>query len=175
MDNDKASIKLYKMMKEKSVPPLNELAFLVSMVHKQISVNDDKDTLLHVCMHYSNLIFAELLVEKRGFDCNAKNKFGWTPLHIACMYNDTDLILFLLELENIKVNDQTNELYTPIQLLMRKGADINIARIYTHKGFWKGIKNKNGEDEYDFAKKYHRMDFDPCFKEIIKSKAVDDM
>jgi len=36
------------------------------------------------------------MIEKAGMDVNARDKSGWTPLHVACSKGSLEIIEFLL-------------------------------------------------------------------------------
>ena len=128
----------------------------------------DGDYCIHICAYNNNLWAMDKLV-LRGFDYNRKNKHGWTALHIACMRNFKLSIDYLLSLPNIDVNTQTNNLSTPMHLLIERGNIINIARLYHHKEFKKGIKNSKGETELEMMLRFGVFDELKDYKEEDKN------
>lgn len=57
-----------------------------------------KDTVLHMCCAHNRLEILQFLVEGPAADMvDAENTFGNTPLHVACMGSNPDMVRFLLQ------------------------------------------------------------------------------
>lgn len=52
-------------------------------------------TALHLCAQHGFLATAQLLLDF-GLEINAQNKAGFTPLHVACKYQQADAVVLLL-------------------------------------------------------------------------------
>ncbi|XP_053732780.1 unconventional myosin-XVI isoform X1 [Synchiropus splendidus] len=52
-------------------------------------------SLLHLCARHDNVFAAEVLIE-RGFNVNLQDEDQWTALHVACVCDHADMVLFLL-------------------------------------------------------------------------------
>jgi ankyrin repeat protein len=96
----------------------------------------DKVTPLHLAVDNGDYRLVERLLE-RNYDniINARDNFGWTPMHIAALHNDTDIVQLLIE-KGAKVNLKDSEQNTPLTY-----AVLNKAFDVTH------ILRKNGGKE----------------------------
>jgi len=74
------------------------------------SENDERGrTWLHrLCEKVSSSRMVSLLVRERGFDANARDAHGWTPLHVAVFANRYDTTLALLQ-QGADVNAETTK------------------------------------------------------------------
>lgn len=88
----------------------------------------------HIFRYYTSIISNVLIT--RNIDINAKNNQGYTPLHIATVHKDEEMVRFLIwNKANINVTNKLGwpPLHLAIQsgdqemtkLLIQKGADIN--------------------------------------------------
>ena len=57
----------------------------------------------------------------RGAPVNWRNIYGLTALHIACINNQVDVVKILTSQDNIDVNIQDNNKYTPLHLACFNG------------------------------------------------------
>lgn len=67
-------------------------------------VDTNKDTLLHIIVdnNYCDLL-CEILNDK-NYDINKKNLYNWTPLHMACQNNNSNIVRILLLDNRINTN-----------------------------------------------------------------------
>ncbi|MCB9492879.1 MAG: ankyrin repeat domain-containing protein [Epsilonproteobacteria bacterium] len=81
-----------------------------------------QETLLHVaCKHEGNIGRVRELVEAEKADVNARNKFGDTPLHYACLHGDVQVVEYLLE-QGAEMNARNCFNETPLDYAI--GADM---------------------------------------------------
>ena len=87
---------------------------------------DSKDrTALWWASHRYHDKLVELLLGHQDVDVNQTNKYGQTPLHVACESKsiwDEEVVELLLSHESIQVNRTNNDGQTPMQIAERKGS-----------------------------------------------------
>lgn len=132
------------------------------LLKTQRSVNSDDDDVLHMATYANELRVIKILIGENNYNYNRKNKFGWTPLHIACMRKHTDIIDYLLSLKNIDVNVLTNDGKSPVQLSTIKDDSLSISHIMMHKKFVRS------PDDVKCAMKHNKVEFDPCYQRFVK-------
>jgi len=96
-----------------------------------------RDTALHKGCLWGYLEVVKILIENGGAKVNAKNKYGWTPLHIAYQNNRVAVAEYLMEHGGANVNAKNNAGMTPLheaswgghldrtKFLVEHGADVN--------------------------------------------------
>ena len=84
------------------------LKFLLNPVYNyRITVNDDKDSILHSACHAGILETVKLIVNNRLVDINHKDYLGRTPLTMAVLFSNYKIVEFLLS-KGADSNIQTN-------------------------------------------------------------------
>ena len=99
------------------------------------------------------------LIEK-GADIEARNKGGWTPLHIACSYGKTETALMLIE-KGADIGARNNGGSTPLHYACAYGKT-ETALILIEKGADIEARNNGGETPLDWASE--------GLKEVLKNK-----
>lgn len=74
------------------------IAFLLSCTPSTVAmkpVEEHKNLLFEVCARGDINLVDHLI--KNGININTRDYYGWTPLHIACLLGDKDLVIYLIE------------------------------------------------------------------------------
>ncbi|KAK4674221.1 putative ankyrin-repeat protein [Podospora pseudopauciseta] len=69
--------------------------------------DDDGRLPIHWAASYNHHEIVNLLVQQKGFDVDAKDDMGWTPLMIAASVKDSDRVVDLLLARDADVNETT--------------------------------------------------------------------
>ncbi|XP_064643268.1 uncharacterized protein LOC135497359 isoform X6 [Lineus longissimus] len=77
--------------------------------------NMDGDQAIHFAVTTDNLELVETLID-RGADKDAKNEFGFTPLHFAVLSRNLPAVTFLVKKAGVNVNAVDKMLNTPMDL-----------------------------------------------------------
>jgi len=93
---------------------------------------------------------AKLLLE-HGADLNAKNKYGWTPLHYAALNGRVDIVATLLE-HGADPNVQDKFGRTPLHLAASEGR-VDVVRLLLERGADPTVKDKDGDTPLDIARR----------------------
>lgn len=113
---------------------------------------------------------ADLLI-KSGYNVDLKDKYGFTPIHVAVMYNNYQVAEVLCDYADLNITD--NELKTPLmyaardsyyinidilKLLLNKGANIN----KTDEGGWSALDYAVKNDDIEIIREllYRDVDID---------------
>ncbi|KAF2706809.1 ankyrin [Pleomassaria siparia CBS 279.74] len=95
---------------------------------KLASLRDEDDRLpVHWATSYNHLPIVELLSQQKGFDVDAQDGSGWTPLMMACSRKDAEAIVALLLRKDADVNAKNNNGQTALHFCASKIA-LDLAR-----------------------------------------------
>lgn len=56
----------------------------------------DGDNALHCVVHWGDVLAAKVLIEA-GIDVNKAGDLGYTPLHVACMHGNLEMVRLLID------------------------------------------------------------------------------
>lgn len=73
----------------------------------------------NLCIMYPRVPVAEVLV-RNGADIDAQTKGGYTPLHVACHFGQSNMVKFLLS-KGANVRSSTSIGYTPLHQAAQQG------------------------------------------------------
>eukprot|EP00322_Chrysochromulina_rotalis_P021361 CAMPEP_0115867810 /NCGR_PEP_ID=MMETSP0287-20121206/20958_1 /TAXON_ID=412157 /ORGANISM="Chrysochromulina rotalis, Strain UIO044" /LENGTH=193 /DNA_ID=CAMNT_0003322423 /DNA_START=42 /DNA_END=623 /DNA_ORIENTATION=- len=90
-----------------------------------------------------------------GADINAKDKLGYTALHLSIKNKLTELANKLVEVGSIDVNLKTNKGFTPIHVAAWKG-DIDMVETLIKKGADIKAKDTAGRNVWGIAHDWHK-------------------
>ena len=77
----------------------------------------DGFTTLHCAIKHGRLEIVKALLARRGIDVNAKEfSNGLTPLHFACHFGFADCVRALLQMPDIRVDENCSGGFTPLQV-----------------------------------------------------------
>jgi 26S proteasome non-ATPase regulatory subunit 10 len=82
---------------------------------------------IHWAVSYNHLPIVQILVQTKGFDADAADGSGWTPLMMACSRKEADQIVDLLLSKDADVNAKNNNGQTALHFCASKG-NLDIAR-----------------------------------------------
>ncbi|WP_338477023.1 ankyrin repeat domain-containing protein [Wolbachia endosymbiont (group A) of Nomada hirtipes] len=116
--------------------------FLANSASRSDTDAKDKDkwskdwSLLHYAVYNGNLnlfkgVF-ELLLEKSG-SINARDQYGWAPLHYAVYYNEPDIVSFLVD-KGADINVQAEDYKTPLHVTAQYNSGSEITRLLLDRG-----------------------------------------
>lgn len=106
------------------------------------------NTLLHIAVKYNNLQMVKLLISY-GFNINYVNNDQYTPLMMAALQGNYNILSFLVKCQNIILDKRNskgctalgylalskNYNYNCLELLLKKGCDIFITLDHIFKGY----------------------------------------
>lgn len=95
-------------------------------------------------------------------DFSQNNKYGYSPLHLACYLNDIKFIESKIKENKEQINIKSNEGYTPLYIAVKNG-HANIVKELIENGGNENIKCNNGDSPIDIAKSKLKD-----YKEILK-------
>ena len=111
-------------------------------------VNDNNSTLLHKTVMSNLLNIMKILLEEGVDDINAKDNAGYTPLHLAIVHDNYDILQILIE-NGANINEKYfND--TPILLAIKKNKP-NIIKLLIEKGANLNEKDDFGNTPLHFA------------------------
>jgi len=90
-----------------------------------------------------------------GADINAKDKMGFTALHLAIKSKNEELANKLLDTEGIDVNVKTNKGFTPLMVAAWKGSEALVQTLITYKADLKA-KDGAGRNVWGVAHDWHQ-------------------
>ncbi|XP_064643262.1 ankyrin-1-like isoform X3 [Lineus longissimus] len=95
---------------------LPAVTFLVKKAGVNVNaVDKDGNQAIHFAVTTANLELVETLID-RGADKDAKNEFGFTPLHLAVLSGNLLAVSFLVKKAGVNVNAADKMLNTPMDL-----------------------------------------------------------
>jgi len=89
-----------------------------------------------------------------GADVNAKDKFGFTPLHLAIKSKQVALVSKLIDLEGVDLNAKTVKGFTPLLVAAWKGDLTTVQKLIT-KGADLKLKDTAGRNVWGVAHDWH--------------------
>jgi len=90
-----------------------------------------------------------------GVDINAKDKMGYTALHLAIKNKQYELCMKLVNIEGVDFNAKTNKGFTPMMVAAWKG-DINMVMELIKKGADMSAKDGAGRNVWGVAHDWHK-------------------
>ncbi|KAI9183492.1 hypothetical protein H9P43_004410 [Blastocladiella emersonii ATCC 22665] len=109
----------------------------------------DLETALHKAAFNGNVFVVEKLLHARA-NLNAKDRGGWTPLHVAVARNHHEIAHLLLNHPAIDVNAVNAAGTSPLMLACAKGNSLLI-KVLLRKGANSATTNRADESAYDLA------------------------
>ena len=98
--------------------------------------NEDGKQPIHIILEYHDKSLLELLPKE--VDVNSPDKYGDTPLHLACKYRcREDIITYLVQTRGAKATTLNIEGYSPIHLTFRMGGRLSLE---TYKIIFKEVE-----------------------------------
>ena len=132
---------------------------------------EEKETPLHLAVRIADkeegVKMAKFLL-KRGAKIDKKDRYDYTPLHVAVFEDKLELVKFFIK-EGAKVNTlgdgKTSVLHTAAEF----GRDIEIVKALLEAGAKPNRKNSEGRTPYDIASWYEQSDRHPEIAELLES------
>ncbi|KAF2461003.1 proteasome regulatory particle subunit [Lineolata rhizophorae] len=118
---------------------------LINANPKLANRRDEDDRLpLHWAVSYNRLPIVQLLVQTKGFEIDAQDGVGWTPLMMAVSLKDADEILDLLLQRGADVNMKNNNGQTALHFTASKN-NLDAAKKLISGRASARIKDKRGQ------------------------------
>jgi len=114
----------------------------------------DTSSIFNIIAQFNNDTSILSYLIENGFDIYFKNNEGNNAVHIACLYNNIEIVKFLFEtLSNFEINDQNNKGETALHIMLKiyndnfRDNDIafNIIKYLLQKGANPRIRNNEGK------------------------------
>lgn len=102
-------------------------------------------SLLHLVTAQGNIHYVRRLLAHKGYNVNAKNEKGDTPLSVAIFRRDIDMLRLFLARKNIGVNTVNDRGETPLSIIVSR-RDIELARMLLTR---KDLKINTGDTGCD--------------------------
>ena len=98
-----------------------------------------------IALHFASSDLMEYLVHEQGCDVNHQNERGNTPLHLACLRGDMNVVKALTSIEIYNINLQNTAGDTPLHIACREGLTDAVALLsgIEHCNF--NLKNKHDQ------------------------------
>jgi ankyrin repeat protein len=135
--------------------PIETLTLLTDHEVDLECVNDDKETLLHLCASEDHLECASYLLEEADLDPNAQDSRGNTALHRSVM-SDECLCLELLVDHGVTIDIQNNDGETPLHLAIKTG-QIPQSYILLHNNARWDLPNREGKTVPQCTEAFDRL------------------
>ena len=116
---------------------------------------EELDIDLRCACKYGDLDKVKKLIDK-GANVNAKNEYGWTPLHIAAWKGHPKVVKLLIK-AGAKVNATKDDGWTPLHLAARWG-NTEISKLLIDKGANVNATNDDGDTPLHYAAKYGHIE-----------------
>lgn len=113
---------------------------------------------LYLAASYNSLRVVEYLLNDELADPHNRSYEGFLPIHYACLHGHCESVEMLLFKCRDTVNEQTNQLLTPIHLASQSGSLQTILFLLLH-GANLQLKDQNGFNSLHFGKKKEKSDF----------------
>ncbi len=137
---------------------LTGLSFLIFFQLKSI-LNKPKEK-LHRAAYRDDVLEMRKLIQN-GFDINAKDSKGWTPLHYAIFNTSFDAAKFLLK-NNAEINFQDKKGLSPLSLAIKVNS-LHLVELLLEHGANLQLRHKNRQTIAEFASGiYYINPFSSC-------------
>ena len=117
----------------------------------------DGSTAIHFScqnMFSHQLIHVRYLIDELGFDCNSLIFYGQSPLYFACTYGSLEVVQYLLENQQIDINEKIRKDGNTALHLAVFYLRIDIIKYLLSHGANKQATNNYGETPLDIINKY---------------------
>ena len=134
----------------------NRLLVVKYLINKGV-IFDDTSSIFNIIAQFNNDTSILSFLIENDFDIYFKNNEGNNAVHIACLYNNIEIVKFLFEtLSNFEINDKNNNGETALHIILKiykdnlindRNNDIafNIIKYLLQKGANPRIRNNEGK------------------------------
>ena len=94
----------------------NSLADIIKIInsYSHNATTEDGFTFSQLIFYSENLSIIDSLVKLRLIDPHSSDSYGYTPLHLAAKFNKLEIVRYILENANAKIEAKTNSGQTPL-------------------------------------------------------------
>ncbi len=138
---------LWALIEPDASTRLEKIALLVEEGADINMSNVDGETILHQAFRDTTL--TKYLLE-HGANVHAKNRYDWTPLHYAVLFDDCIESVKHLITFNAPINAPDDELFIPLHLAVKHN-NIQAIKLLIEAGADLHAKNNVGQTPYDLA------------------------
>ncbi len=138
---------LWTLIEPDAATRLEKISLLVRAGANINLPNVEGESILHQA--FRDITLTNYLLE-HGADVHAKNRFDWTPLHYAALFEDCIESMKQLIAYKSDINAPDDEGYTPLHLAIKHN-NIEAIKLLKRKGADLKIKNTDGQTPYDLA------------------------
>lgn len=113
---------------------------------------------LHIAADYSDTEAIKYLLEKRGYDVNAANKYGYTALHVATSSSDMTAPVEALLEAGANTELYSTEIGTPLHIAAQRGR-LKVTKLLLKSGANTSARNAHNATPLEVAEANYELNY----------------